>query len=231
MNHVISKHRTRCKLAAVMALLIPVLSCTSYGNRSTTSDTLPDSIVSILEDCQRLKKDIDKRERVILKLTADMDRLNESLAYVEQHFVVADSRRTHPESRASAVAALTRAKHFYSSVINDEPSAAQLRSVHEAQVRLETSDRLLSENRFVASVYFSNRAMDLVRERHEATNVRIIRVDRANVRRGPGKHFDVLAQLDQGTVLFEVGGQSSWYRVQTLDGVAGWVHSSVTTTR
>ena len=214
-----------------MVLAGAVTSCTNYRASQTSPATVPDSIMVMLEDCQRMKKDVESRNEAIQKLTADVQRLNESLAYVEQHFVAGDPNDVFRADATSARDALSRAESRYDQIVQAEPGAAALEGIAVARARIDTSKRLIRERRYAQSFYFSTRAMDAIEDRHSPKNVRMIAVSRANVRRGPGTNYDVVAQLAAGTLLFEVGGLESWYRVETVDGLAGWVHESVTTPR
>jgi hypothetical protein len=201
--------------------------CASSGMRSR-HNTPADSIAARLRDCDRLKKELENRNEVILKLTADLERMGDILEYAERQFISLERDLQNNETRASAVAALAEAKLSYDASLREDPESSNLPAVHEARDKIETSDRLLSQARYAASVYFSRKALRLIEDKHVKRNIRIVSVDNANMRSGPGVEYSVLSQVAMGAVLFEIGSQSAWYKVETLDGKAGWIHRSVT---
>ena len=225
------------KLCLIVCTMLAAVGCTSGARRSSTSQALPDSrafpdsIVAILRDCERLRKELDTRNEIILKLTSDIDRLGEVLEYAERQFISLERGLQNNETKASAVAALAEAKLAHNATLREDPKTHDLDVIQQSRGKIETSDKLLSQNRYAASVYFAKKALRLINDKDVRRNVRIIAVDYANIRRGPGMEYEVLAQLALGTVLFELGSDSSWYQVETVDGKAGWVHRSVTLTR
>lgn len=196
--------------------------------RRSRSGTPADSIEAKLRDCDRLRKELESRNELILKLTADLDRMGDVLENAERQFISLERDLQNNESKASAVAALAEAKLSYDASLREDPETSVLPAVHEAGKKIETSDKLLSDNRYAASVYFSKKALRLIEDRHVKRSVRIVSVDNANMRSGPGTEYSVLTQVALGSVLFELASQSAWYKVETLDGRAGWVHQSVT---
>lgn len=199
--------------------------------RHPASGALPDSIATRLDDCDRLQKQLDTQNEIILKLTADVESLGEMLEYAERQFIRLERGLQNNETKASAVAALAEAQLAYDAEIRRDPRVESHSVIQQAAEKISTSDRLLSQNRYAASVYFSRKALRLVHDKEARRSVRIVAVDQANIRIGPGLEYDVVSQVALGTVLFELGSDSLWYQVETADGKSGWVHKSVTLAR
>jgi uncharacterized protein YgiM (DUF1202 family) len=182
----------------------------------------------MLRDCERLKKELDTRNEIILKQRGELARTRDVLELAEKQFISLERGLQNNETKASAVAALAEAKLAYDATVRADPEAGNLAVVQQAEKKITTSDQLLSQQRYAASVYFARRAMRLLRDKGVKQNIRIVAVDHANFRQGPGMEYEVLGRFAMGTLLFEIGSNSSWYRVETADGRAGWIHSSVT---
>jgi arginine/lysine/ornithine decarboxylase len=214
-------------LGLVASMWMVLAGCASQGRRS--HDGMPaDAVAAKLRDCERLKKELESRNEVILKLTADLEHLGDVLEYAERQFISLERDLQNNETKASAVAALAEAKLSYDASIRDNPEAAELPAIRQAHAKIEASDKLLSQERYDGSVYFAKKALRLIEDRHMKRNVHIVAVDNANLRSGPGTEYAVLTRVALGAVLFQVGSQSAWYKVETLDGKAGWVHRSIT---
>jgi len=52
-------------------------------------------------------------------------------------------------------------------------------------------------------------------------------VKRSNIREGPGLQFEVLATLDEGTWITGYSARGSWLRVESSQGLGGWIHLSL----
>lgn len=57
----------------------------------------------------------------------------------------------------------------------------------------------------------------------------VIRTDRANIRTGPGKGYNIITQMRAGARLAVIGIRDSWYKVELYDGTDGWVADSIVT--
>ncbi len=88
-----TKTRFAANLLVILCALLLAVGCSSLGKGSSNSSpqALPDSIVTLLRDCGSLRKDIDERERVILKLTSDIKRLEEVINSVEQQIGILET--------------------------------------------------------------------------------------------------------------------------------------------
>ncbi|WP_377889629.1 LysM peptidoglycan-binding domain-containing protein [Alkalihalobacillus sp. R86527] len=55
----------------------------------------------------------------------------------------------------------------------------------------------------------------------------VTRTDRANIRTGPGKGYNIITQMRAGARLAVKGIRDSWYKVELYDGTEGWVSDSI----
>ncbi|MGB8001075.1 MAG: LysM peptidoglycan-binding domain-containing protein [Anaerobacillus sp.] len=55
----------------------------------------------------------------------------------------------------------------------------------------------------------------------------IVKADRANIRTGPGKGYNVITQMKTGAKLALQEIQGNWYKVELYDGTNGWISDSV----
>ncbi len=54
-----------------------------------------------------------------------------------------------------------------------------------------------------------------------------VKVPEANLRKGPGQDYAVLATLPEGARVSCLDVSGKWCRVVTDDGATGWVHTSL----
>lgn len=203
------------------------------------------SLAALRDENKALRKDIDAKNALILKLTAESESYAENLRYLEaelrqsrealesaeKQFISADIGLQSSETKASAVAALAEARLAYDRTLRENPDAGALANVQMAREKVRQGEDQLSRERFASSVYFAKRAVTLLEESPSRKMVRIISVDQANMRRGPGLEYDVIERLVMGTVLYESKSINNWHKVRTRDGLEGWVHASVTAAR
>ena len=57
-----------------------------------------------------------------------------------------------------------------------------------------------------------------------ANNSVIVTTTKANLRSGPGTNNPIVDKIDYGTVLWVKDISNQWYRVETRDSLAGWLH-------
>ncbi|MDQ0483449.1 LysM peptidoglycan-binding domain-containing protein [Guptibacillus hwajinpoensis] len=57
----------------------------------------------------------------------------------------------------------------------------------------------------------------------------VVKSDRANVRTGPGKGYNVITQVKAGAKFFVEGIRGNWFKVKLYDGTNGWISDSVVT--
>jgi hypothetical protein len=205
-----------------------------------------DSLTAALEECERQRQELNEKKETILQLTADLekhleannrlqgelDHTRSTLEYAERQFISLEQGLQTNQTKASAVAVLAEARLAYDKIVREDPQAVKRANMRQALEKLEQSDQLLPTGRYAASVYFAKRAIRLIEE-HEAEQqrVRIISVDKANLRKGPGLKYSVVAKITLGTVLVEVENRSPWYKIETRAGLSGWIHESVTIVR
>jgi uncharacterized protein YgiM (DUF1202 family) len=227
--------------AAVAACtLLPLSACEKAQTRGHAAGA--DSLRTALERVEKQRQELRQQNATLQELTGQLEDGNRHLQselqhtravleYVERQFISLEQGLQSYETKASAVAALAEARLGYDKLIREDPDAAKRPAVAEALEKIQKSDEMIPKQRYAASVYFAKRALRLLEEYNTGGNVRIVTVNEANMRQGPGLDFDVVSRVSLGTVLIELEYKSPWYRVETESGLSGWVHESVTALR
>jgi SH3-like domain-containing protein len=55
----------------------------------------------------------------------------------------------------------------------------------------------------------------------------VVKVYKANVRKGPGTDYPVVFTAEKGTPFEVIGTENGWYRIRHSDGDSGWVSSGL----
>ena len=101
----------------------------------------------------------------------------------------------------------------------------------DVEAKLAMANTLTRKRNYPAAVYYADRARRILNageRRHEAQGQHlIVMVSRANVRKGPGASFDVIATLDYGSVILCLDKAEEWCRVRTDKGDEGWIHTTL----
>ena len=237
-------HRRVILLLAASAMSCSI-GCVTARNTPTTDPTADDSIRAMQNNVERLHRELEAKNEVIVKLTAEAEnyaennryledelaRSRETLDYLEKQFINLERGLQNDETKASAVAALAEAELAYDKAIREDPEALSRVNIRQAKEKIEKSDALFVDGRYNSSVYFSKRAIRLLKEKRQVRKIRIVSVTHANIRAGPGLNFAVVDQLSLGTVLIQMGDKEDWFKVATRNGAEGWIHASVTTAR
>jgi hypothetical protein len=219
-----------------------------------TSSTHPDTnTVADSRNCaqlrgenSRLKEGLKTRDLDITKLTADLayqkDRnhqlellcrsIQQDLTQAEKQFISIERRLQLKETKASAVSALAEAKLSYDKFKSMNGGLqADLETLQDIEHKLEESSQLIQKENYAASVYYSKRVHRMMERSatfqayHGAHGeTRIVSVSTANLRGGPGLDHDIIATLNFGTVILQVDLANDWSRVETQDGIEGWIH-------
>ncbi|MCZ6765526.1 MAG: SH3 domain-containing protein [bacterium] len=162
-------------------------------------------------------------------LESELARTRELLEQVERQFITFERDLYTKETRASAVASLAEARLAHDKMARThDASEAQKHLIKMVLAKIEASDQLLAKTRYNGSVYFSRRALLLIAGEQDRKLMRIVSVENANIRRGPGLNYEVVTQLALGTTLFQLDTKNEWVKIQTRTGVEGWIHTSVT---
>jgi hypothetical protein len=178
-----------------------------------------------------LTAQLEEQERATKELRAELDQTREVLDYVERQFISLEQGLQSHETKASAVAALAEARLAYDKILRDDPRAASRLNVRAALEKINRSDEMIPKMRYAASVYFAKRSIRLLDDSATRRHVRVVAVDQANMRLGPGVDFEIVGRVENGTVLIELEQKFPWYRVETEQGMSGWIHESLTALR
>lgn len=215
-----------CALAA--CVLFSSASCSSFrGSGGQAAD---------ISARRALERELRKQESRVLRLSAEVQYLESELArtrelleQVERQFITFERDLYAKETRASAVASLAEARLAHDKIARThDTSEAQENLMKMVLAKIKASDQLLTKTRYNGSVYFSRRALRLLAGAQDRKLMRIVSVETANIRRGPGLNYEVVTQLALGTTLFQLDTKNEWVKIQTRTGVEGWIHTSVT---
>ena len=153
---------------------------------------------------------------------------------MEQQFITFERRLQAKETKASAVAAIAEAQLLFEKLKSDSSQPLDSLTIHEVTSRLETSDEMVRKAKYPAAVYYAKRAMRALNQADRRRNIamvdgdtRIVTVTTANLRKGPGSKYKVIAKLSYGTIIVETEVDNGWSKVRTDTGVTGWIHNSL----
>ncbi len=212
--------------ALIACVLFSSVSCSNFGNSGSQD----------ISARRNLERELRKQESTVLRLSAEIQYLESELArtrelleQVERQFITFERNLYTNETRASAVASLAEARLAHDKMARThDTSEARKNLMKMVLAKIEASDQLLAKTRYNGSVYFSRRALRLLAGEQDRKLMRIVSVENANLRKGPGLNYEVVTQLAIGTTLFQLDMKNEWVRIQTRTGVQGWIHTSVT---
>jgi len=220
---------------AILACSLLVASCnTRYAGENAELQSRTDELESELEqrnaEIVELSADVEELRLSNEALLDRLDRTYEVLEYAETQFISLERGIQQDETKASAVAAIAEGQLALEKKLSNPHRDPEI--MDAAKDKLERSDELLNHKRYAASVYFAQRALRLLEQtRGEVQEIRVVSVDSANLRSGPGITFDVVGRLPLGTVLMQIDSNSAWFHVETKNGGNGWIHESVSVAR
>jgi hypothetical protein len=201
---------------------------------SRENATLKSRVEAQKLDLAKLRADYQRQVELNELLNEDIDQIKLELRRVEQQFITFEKRLQVKETKASAVAAIAEAQLLFEKLRNDKAHPLDSITIDEVTTRLEMSDEMVRKAKYAAAVYYSKRAMRAMNQADRRRNMvlaegdtRIITVSVANLRKGPGSDYTVIAKLSYGTIILQTDVNDEWSKVRTQSGVIGWVHSSL----
>lgn len=240
------------KLAWLMCLLLFTGGCHFAKSRVTDAGRSDSSEVEVSKRCRqlaeenaRLREELKTRDLDITKLTADLEymtkknrhleeirqSIQQDLDQAEKQFISIEQRLQLKETKASAVSSLAEARLAYDKYKSVQSKTADVGLLEEIERKLEESRELIDKNNYPASVYYSKRVHRML-ERTASNEAflrsngetRVVSVSKANLRKGPGLDYEVIGQLNFGTILVQVELADKWSKIETQDGIVGWIH-------
>jgi exonuclease VII small subunit len=167
-------------------------------------------------------------------LKEELSATQNDLDRVERQFVSFEERLTRTETKASAVAAVAEVHLLFDKLQSDTPGGLDKETVRGVSGKLTTSEELIKKHNYAAAVYFADRAMRILNQAERRNNlgitdgkIRVVSVNVANLRDGPGSRYKVISKLSLGTVVTHVGAADKWAKVRTSTGQHGWIHNSL----
>ncbi len=202
------------------------------GSLRTENQELSETVRSQRLDIAKLQAQLEASSTREKLLQDELSATQSDLARVERQFVALDNRLDDNETKASAVAAIAEVELLVEKFLRDTQEDSTV--VTDVVARLKESERQVSRGNFAAAVYYADRAMRLVNqiERSQALaqsdrTLRVVAVNKANVRKGPGGKHKVVDQLAFGVAVSEIGRSGDWCHIRSNDGKSGWVHKSL----
>lgn len=181
----------------------------------------------------RLRVERDRLAQANQLLEQELSETHEDLKLVEQQFAIYEERLSSDQGKAAAVAAAAEARIRCEKLERERPSVLADSTERYVQELIESSERLIKKQNYAAAQFFAERAnhtMSSAERRatiESSATTRVVAVDIANVREGPGQAYSVVDRLSVGATLLCWGSADDWYHVRTPNGVEGWIHASL----
>lgn len=167
-------------------------------------------------------------------LKEELSTTQQDLDRVERQFVSFEERLTRTETKASAVAAVAEVHLLFDKLQSDTTGGLDGETIRGVSSKLTTSEELIKQHNYSAAVYFAERAMRILNQAERRNNlgitdgkVKVVSVNVANLRDGPGAGHKVIGKLSLGTVVTHVESRDKWTKVRTSSGKHGWIHNSL----
>jgi hypothetical protein len=168
----------------------------------------------------------------IQSLEREIARLRKDLDEAEGAMVAIESGLRGPQTRADAVSALAEAR------ISLERARSTVRwrsdEIREVIEKIEEAERQFQAGNVGSAVFFASRAQriaDMLRDEgrraSDAKGTRVVVAPRVNMRAGPSTDQPIVLVLPEATPVLPQRSEGEWMLVRTLDGAAGWVHTSL----
>ena len=155
----------------------------------------------------------------------------QDLEQVERQFVSMERGLIRDETKASAVATIAEVRLLLDNLKGQDPRPIDDETLADVESKLATANTLTRKRNYPAAVYYADRARRVLNageRRYEAQGQHLmVSVSRANVRKGPGASFDVVATLEYGAVILCLDRTEDWCRVRTDTGEEGWIHNTL----
>jgi hypothetical protein len=181
---------------------------------------------------ERIRRHEDEQRR----LEEQVALLKRELDFTETEMIRTKARLKGIETKAEASSAIAEGRILLGRMA-DERGARAL-GVQRAQEALERAETLLREENFGAAIFFAQKAQDAAlksrepraaqtgQERPAPSSSYTVTAASANLRKGPGTHEPIVAQLARGDQLKASVMRGDWIRVEHA-GAAGWIHRSL----
>jgi hypothetical protein len=214
-------------------------------NPKASAEASSQNCDQLLDENAKLQEELKTKDLDITKLNAELkyhtDRnrhleqlcqsIQQDLTQAERQFISIEQRLQLKETKASAVSALAEAKLAVDKYKSGSRTDSEFESLAEIEQKLEGSSQLIKKENYAASVYYSNRVHKMLERAADKQTyfkahgeTRIVSVFKANLRIGPGLDHEVIGQLTFGSVLMQVEQSDEWSRIETEDGLEGWIH-------
>ena len=183
------------------------------------------------EQLHEHERELERSEEMNSLLGDELASTKRDLEQVERQFVSVERGLIRDETKASAVASIAEVRLLLDNLKSQKPAPLDGATLKEVESKLASANTLTRKRNYSAAVYYADRALRLLNQgerRHQALdNDLSVVVDLANLRKGPGSSFEVIARLDRGTSIIRLGRKERWLHVRMRSGREGWVHASL----
>lgn len=188
------------------------------------------------KDLELAKLKAENAELAELKtyLEEELNNTKRDLEYVERQFLTFENRIQSIENKASAVAAMAEARIGLERYRRTQSARDDSLTIREVKEKLEKSDECIRSEQYAAAVYYARRAQKILDATARKKRIdlrpgdtRIVSVNTANLRQGPGTRYAVLDELPFGTIVVQLDSKGKWSKIKTRDGRQGWVHRTL----
>lgn len=222
----------------VVATALALAGCSAASRNGGSSeagdsDEMGGGAPSLPAEVARLRVERDRLAQANQLLEQELAEAHADLKRVEQQFVIYEERLVADQGKAAAVTASAEARIRCERLERDRPNVLADSTQRYVKELIDAAERLIRKQNYAAATFFSERAdhtMSSAERRaaiEGAATARVVSVDVANVREGPGQNYSVVERISIGATLLCWGEANDWYHVRTPRGAEGWIHASL----
>jgi uncharacterized coiled-coil protein SlyX len=178
----------------------------------------------------------------LLERDARIETLSQQLDTAIREVVRAMAKLRSLESKAEAASSLAEAEVALK-VVQREATGRDSATVAQAERLLKLGAEEFKRENYGGALYLGTQAKGLLKVAPRESRVgsvetsdgevpfalplRLRAASKANVRGGPGSHFNVVFVTPQGAPLTGQSYKGQWVRIRSQDGRSGWIHYSL----
>ncbi len=204
-----------------------------------------EAIRRLEEERDQVSLKLLEREAQITQLETFMMAQQRAMDEAVQEVVRLKAKHRSLETRAEAAAAIAEAEIALKS-LHDQESTGTRPELAKAEALVKRAAEEFGKQNFGGALYLIEQAKNQIRlgsmepgdlpvtdnlegERPFAVPIPLVVKTKSNLREGPGQDFKVLAILDEGTPINGLSSKGLWVRVESQDGLSGWLKLSLVT--
>lgn len=191
------------------------------------------------DDIGRLGLQLLEREAWIVQLDTRLAAQQRALDEAVQEVVRLKAKHRGLETRAEAAAEIAEAEIALKG-FRDQETTGTRPDLAKAEALVKRAAEELGRQNFSGALYLVEQAKAQIKlgsveagdppvtdvlegEKPFAVPIPLVVVAKSNLREGPGQDFKVLAVLEQGTEIRGLSSKGLWVRVESKEGLSGWL--------